>query len=58
MGDELDVLVAPLGGAVLAGDEPHPMDPLEVAVDEAVARLGLVAGAVGQPEVPLGVLVP
>ena len=35
MRDQLDGLVAPLGGAVLAGDEATPMDAPEVAVDEA-----------------------
>ena len=58
VGGQLDRLVAPLGGAVLAGDQPHAVHAAEVAVDERVPRLGLVVGAVGEPEVPLGVLVP
>jgi hypothetical protein len=36
---ELDLLVAPLGGAVDARDQPAAVDPAEVAVDERVARL-------------------
>ena len=52
------VLVAPLGGAVVARDQAHPVDAAEVAVDERVARLGLVGRPVGEPEVPGGVLVP
>ena len=58
VGGELDRLVAPLGGAVHAGDQPHAVDAAEVAVDERVARLRLVVRALGEPEVPLGVLVP
>ena len=58
MGGQLDLLVPPLGRPVVAGDEAHPVDAPEVAVDEGVARLGLVGGAVGQAEVPRGVLLP
>src|SRR4029079_16456158 len=58
MGGELDGLMAPLRCAVDAGDERRPMDALEVPEDERVAGLGLVAGAVGQAQVPPGVLVP
>src|SRR5919106_4163186 len=56
--DELDLLVAPLGCAVVAGDQAHAMDPAEVAVDERVAGLRLVGGALGEPEGPLRVLLP
>src|SRR6266516_6625645 len=55
---QLDLLVAPLGGAVVTGDEAHAMYPPEVSVDERVAGLGLVCGALGETEVPSGVLVP
>ena len=55
---ELDRLVPPLGGAVDAGDETGPVDASEVADDERVAGLRLVAGPVGQAEVPVGVLLP
>ena len=40
MGRELDLLVPPLGCAEVNGDDPGPMHPPEVAVDEAVTRLG------------------
>ena len=46
------------GGAVDAGDQARPVDAAEVAVDERVARLGLVRGALGQPEVPELVVLP
>jgi hypothetical protein len=58
VGGELDLLVAPFGSAVLAGDQPGPVDPAQVAVDEGIAGLGLVGGALGQPEMPLGIVVP
>ena len=41
----------PLRGSVRAGDQPHPVDPTEVAVDEGVARLRAVLRAHGQAEV-------
>jgi hypothetical protein len=53
---ELDLLVAPLGRAVVAGDQAHPVEPPEVAVHECVACLRLVGGAFGQAEVPGRVL--
>ena len=34
------------------------MDPPEVPEDEGVAALRLVGGAVGQPKVPVGVVIP
>ena len=55
---ELDLLVAPLGGAVDARDQPAAVDPAEVAVDERVARLGLLRGALRQPEEPAAVVLP
>ena len=58
VGGELDRLVPPLRGAVDAGDQPGAVHPAEVAVDERVAGLGLVVGALGQAEVPGGVLLP
>ena len=59
MGGELDLLVAPFGGAVQAGDQAHAVEAAaEVAIDEGVPRLGLVGGAVGEGQVPLGVFLP
>src|SRR6202035_2488460 len=58
VGRELDFYVPPLGRPVVAGDDAHAVDPAEVPVDEGVPGLGAVAGAGGQDEVPLGVLVP
>src|SRR5919201_159960 len=45
---QLDLLVAPLGGTVVAGDETHAMHPSEIPVHEGVARLGLVRGSRGE----------
>ncbi len=39
MSSQLDLLVLPLGGPVEAGDQPHPVDPAEIPVDEAVRAL-------------------
>ena len=55
MGGELDVLVPPLGSPVLTGDDAHAVQTAEVAVDEGVPRLGVVVGAIGEPEMPPGV---
>jgi hypothetical protein len=55
---ELDLLVPPLGRAVVAGDQPGAVQAAQVAVDERVPGLRLVRRALGQPEVPLGVLLP
>ena len=55
---QLDLLVPPLRGPVDARDEAAAVDPAEVAVDERVAGLGLVVGALGQPEVPRAVVLP
>jgi hypothetical protein len=58
VGGQLDLLVAPFGGPVLAGDQAHAVEAAEVAVDEGVAGLGVVAGPVGEGQVPVGVLLP
>src|SRR5262245_66251143 len=58
MGGQLDRLVLPLRGAVVTGDEPRAMDSAEVSVDEGVSGLRLVGGALGEPEVPLRVVLP
>src|SRR4029079_12273293 len=58
VGSQLDVLVPPLGRAVDAGDQPGPVHAPQVAVDEGVARLGLVVGALGETEVPGRVVLP
>src|SRR5215217_5000025 len=58
MGGELDRLVPPLRRPVHARDQPHAVDPAEVAVDERVARLRLVRRALREAEVPVGVLLP
>jgi hypothetical protein len=42
---ELDLLVPPLGGTVVAGDQPHPVQTAEVAVDKRVARAFVSSGA-------------
>jgi hypothetical protein len=55
---QLDLLVPPLGGPEMARDQAGPMDPSEVTVDEPVAALGLVGGAVREAQEPLGVFVP
>src|ERR1700733_15608652 len=55
---ELDFLVAPFGCPVLACDDAHAVDAAEVSVDERVPGLGVVAGPLGEPEVPLGVFLP
>src|SRR5262245_49850622 len=49
---ELDLLVPPLGGAVVAGDQPHAVQAPEVAVHERVARLRFIVGALRQAQVP------
>ena len=58
MGGELDLLVAPLGRAVDAGDETVAVHTPEVAVDEGMARLRFVCGTFRQAQMPLPVLVP
>ena len=56
--DELDVLVTPLGGPVVARDQAHSMHPTEVPVHECVLGLGVLGGALGESQMPLGVLLP
>jgi hypothetical protein len=58
MGGELDLLVSPLGRAVMTSDQSHPVDAPEVPIDECVSGLGVVARAVGESQMPCGVLAP
>jgi hypothetical protein len=46
---ELDCLVSPLGGAVVAGDQPRAMNAPEVPEHESVARLGVLVCASVSP---------
>src|SRR6185312_14459602 len=58
VGGQLDLLVPPLGRPVQAGDDAHPVDAPEIPVDKGVPGLGFVGSAVGQAEMPPGVLLP
>ena len=58
MGSKLNVLVLPLGGAKLTRDEAHPMDPVEVSVDECVPGFGVVVGAVSETQIPVAIFLP
>lgn len=58
MRGKLNLLVAPLGGSVLAGDQPGSMDAAKIAINECVSALGLVSRLVIKAEVPLGVVLP
>src|ERR1022692_510192 len=58
MSCELNLLVAPLRGPVLACDQAHAMDAAKVPVDERIPCLGLIGGTIGQAEMPRCVLVP
>jgi hypothetical protein len=58
MSGELDLLMSPLRGPVLTGDQAHPMDAAEIAIDERISSLRVVARTVGESEMPSGVLVP
>src|SRR6185437_4243980 len=58
VGGEFDLLVPPFGRPVETGDDAHPVQPLEIAVDECVPGLGVIAGTVGEPEMPAGVFLP
>lgn len=58
MSRQFDLLVAPFGGPVHAGNQTRAVDTFEVAVAEAVPRLGLLARPFSEAEVPLGILVP
>ncbi len=42
---ELGLLLPPLRGAVVAGDQPHPVQTAEVAIDERVVCLRLLGRA-------------
>jgi hypothetical protein len=55
---QLDLLVPPLRGTVVAGDQPHPVQTAKVAVHKRMTRLRLLVRAVGEAEVPRGVLLP
>src|SRR5258708_5816975 len=57
-GRSLDIEMLVLAGAALRREQPAAMGVLEVAVWEPVALLGLLAGLVLDPEVPLPVLAP
>ena len=54
---ELDLFVPPLRGAVVTGDQPHPVQTAEIAIDERVARLRVLGRALGEAEMPTGVVV-
>ena len=58
VGGELDRLVAPFGRPEVAGDDPGPVHAFEVADHERVAALGLIGRAIGQADMPRGVVVP
>src|SRR5918996_183313 len=58
MGCELDFLVPPLRSSVLTRNQAHAMDTTEVSIDERIPVLGVVFGAVGEPEMPFGVFIP
>jgi hypothetical protein len=58
VGGELDVLVPPLAGPVLAGDDAHVVQTPEAAIDERVPGLGLISYASREPAMPSGVLLP
>jgi hypothetical protein len=58
MGSEFDLLVSPLRGSVLAGDQAGSVHSPEIAVDEAVPGLGVLTCTFGQSEEPFGVVFP
>src|ERR687891_415869 len=58
MGCELDFLVPPLRSSVLTRNQAHAMDTTEVSIDERISGLGVVFGAVGEPEMPFGIFIP
>jgi hypothetical protein len=58
VGGQLDLLVAPFSGSVVARDDPGAVDAPEVAKYKRVTLLGLVGRAVRQTEMPLSVLLP
>src|SRR5438876_12286635 len=58
MRGKLNLLVAPLGRSVLAGDQPGSVDAAKIAINERVSALGLVIRFLVKAEVPFGVVVP
>ena len=58
VGREFNLLVAPLGGAVVAGDQSRSMKPAKVSVDKRVAGLRVITRTLGKSEMPLAVLLP
>jgi hypothetical protein len=58
VGSELHFFVSPLGSAIAAGDEPHPVETAEVAVDEGISAFGLIGRPDREPEVPLRIVLP
>lgn len=55
---QFDLFVIPFGCSISTGDQAHSMDSTKVPVAERVPALGLIVGAVGQPEVPRRIRVP
>jgi hypothetical protein len=55
---KLDLLVPPLRGTVVAGDQPHPVQTAKVAINKRIAPLRLLVRAVSTAEMPGGVLLP
>ena len=58
MRGQLNLLVAPLGRSVLAGDQPGSVDAAKIAINERVSALGLIIRFVVKAEVPISVVVP
>jgi len=58
MRGKLDLLLAPLGRPVLAGDQPGSMDAPKIAIDERISGLGLITRFVVEAEVPFGIVIP
>src|SRR5918994_7535664 len=55
---EFDLFVPPLCCTVVAGDQASAVQAAEVSVDECVASLRLLRSALGEAEMPFGVLAP
>ncbi len=49
VGGELDLLVAPLGGPVVARNQARPMNAAKVPEDKGLSALGLVRRPIGEP---------
>ena len=58
VGGNLHDLVAPFRRSIDARDQPAPMNSAKVTEHEGISRLRLIRSALGQTEVPRGVLVP